>query len=259
MPINWGLAQNYDIGGAVMQGMQAGTQQRMVSDRRNALASLVTNPNDTSALNALARVDPESAMGVQKDLRLQQQQQRDKQAGDMRTMRQLLVTAKDDPMRAFSAAQSMGIDVSGIPNPNDPNFKPWVDEQLFIMDALEKPGGMEALSTAGKMAVDMGYKPGTPEFNAKVGEIFKAEQIKTIPYQAGGGVASYNPATGEIKPIVVPEAQPTQQSAVAPPPEQLKAGAVVDGYVFKGGNPADPEAWEQQGGQTPQASGNFQP
>lgn len=50
-------------------------------------------------------------------------------------------------------------------------------------------------------------------------------------------VAQYS----EANPIFGDVAQPTEGAA----PQAPQAGAVVDGYRFKGGNPADPNSWEQ--------------
>jgi hypothetical protein len=48
--------------------------------------------------------------------------------------------------------------------------------------------------------------------------------------------------------------------AVAAPNAGPQPGTIEDGYRFKGGNPADPSAWEQvQGGPTQPASGGFRP
>lgn len=265
MPVNWGLAQNYDVGGAVMQGMELGRKQRAETETRNALASLVQNPNDTNALGALAQYDPATAMQFQERNAKVQQEQQVKQSGDMKTLRQLLYTAKDNPQQAFSAAQAMGMDLTGVPNPMDPNFQTWLNDQIFIVDALEKPGGQEALSAAGKMAVDMGFKPGTPEFNAKVGEIFKTQSIKMIAYGPDGGVATYDPGTGSSTQVVVPQSQMPQQATkplVAQGPDNddiqmLRGGQLTPAQfdeVF--GTGAAERAL--QGGQTQPASGTFQ-
>jgi hypothetical protein len=48
-------------------------------------------------------------------------------------------------------------------------------------------------------------------------------------------------------------------SALGAPAPGVQPGHVEDGFRFKGGNPGDPNAWEQvNGGPTPQASGGFQ-
>lgn len=47
-------------------------------------------------------------------------------------------------------------------------------------------------------------------------------------------------------------------SALGAPAQGPQPGHTEDGFRFKGGNPADPNAWEQvNGGPTPQASGGF--
>ena len=109
-------------------------------------------------------------------------------------------------------AQRMGIDVSTAP----PNYDPaWVAENGAIMKFVaEKP---EAVSTAGKMAVDEGYQPGTPEFNTRVKAIISSEATKTIPYQPGGGVATYNTQTGKAEVIVRPNDGSGQPGAPATP------------------------------------------
>lgn len=61
-------------------------------------------------------------------------------------------------------------------------------------------------------------------------------------------VQAKDPVTGAI--TLVPRVLGSAASGPTP-------GTVKKGYRFKGGNPADPSAWEAVGGPTPQASGTF--
>jgi hypothetical protein len=64
--------------------------------------------------------------------------QQKQQGADMGVFRQLLQKAAQSPegwQQAVGAAQSMGLDVSKIPQQYDPQ---WAQQQLFIADALER-------------------------------------------------------------------------------------------------------------------------
>lgn len=54
-------------------------------------------------------------------------------------------------------------------------------------------------------------------------------------------------------PVTVPYGASIQGGSDGPP----QPGAIQDGYRFKGGNPADPNSWEQLGGPSPGGSGGF--
>lgn len=238
--INWGLGQQGGVQNALAMGMSMGQQAREArerKERRNALATYAANPTK-EGVAGLAQYAPEFAMQEGQRFRAEEAAQQQKQQADMGTVRKLLRFAKANPMQALQAAQQMGIDVSKLPQPSDPNFQGWVDQQLFITDALERPEGVEALSTAGKIAADMGFKPGTPEHADRTREIFLAESAK--PYtNAQGGTSLYIPQLGG------------SGQYTAPTP-----GTVVGGYRFKGGDPKVRDNWEQ-GGPSQPATGGF--
>jgi hypothetical protein len=65
---------------------------------------------------------------------------RKQQAAQMKTFRQLLDRAGSNPQQAFMAASQMGIDTSQIPQPGTEEFEPWRQQQIFILDAIEREG-----------------------------------------------------------------------------------------------------------------------
>lgn len=237
--INWGLAQGGGYQNALAMGMQMGAQAREAKERkeyRNALAGY--DPDNPETLKPIMAVDPRTGLHLQQQAQRAQAQQAEQRRADLPMMTRLLEHAAQGPeqwAQARGVAEQYGIDLSGLPEQFDPE---WAQTQAQTMKLLATPEGQEALSTAGKQAVDMGYQPGTPEFQAKVTEIW--QQNGAIPYtDASGATRLYMPGR--------------QQSG----PE---AGAVVGGYRFKGGNPNDRNAWEPvSGGAASNGSGTFQP
>ena len=146
--MNWGpgatggfynaLAMGMQIGDNISRGIQVGQQRREERDYRNALAQF--DPSNPETLKPIMAVRPEVGIQLRGQIERQEasaQQQRMEQLG---TFRRLLNAAGTNPQQAFAAAQQMGIDTSAIPQPGTPEFEPWRQQQLFIMDALEKEG-----------------------------------------------------------------------------------------------------------------------
>lgn len=149
---NWGLL---NAGGgfqnALASGFQMGSQvrqQREEKEYRNALLQQRQQETDQRLAERQAAMAKE---------------QQTKQQADAGTMRKLLMHAKTNPQQALQAAQGMGIDVSRIPAMDSPDFQPWVDQQLFIADAIDKTDPEELKGIAYELEM-AGYKPGTTEF-----------------------------------------------------------------------------------------------
>jgi hypothetical protein len=92
--------------------------------------------------------------------------------------------------------------------------------------------------------------PGVPDISQRIAVLNQIRPGLGDTYaqnyaQNGGGLGSIfkDPSTGQSY-TINPQAGP-------------QPGAVEDGYRFKGGNPADPNAWEPVGGAGGNASGGF--
>ncbi len=173
MSVNWSIGQQPNIIGNALDAFRTGRNDREAADNRNALL----------------------------DIRRQESEQRQAESADKHKATQreehvvlgkLLDHAVDEPsyQQSLAAAKQYGIDTTGAP----PNFDPnWVGQQKMIVQAFAKDGG-QAMSAAGKQAIDMGYHPGTPEFNNAVREIWTAGESK--PYVVGGETRLYSPKIG---------------------------------------------------------------
>lgn len=211
-------------------------------------------------LATIARYKPELIPQIQKQqqdaeakrFELQTKQREAIRTGAVETAKLLEpVTDEASYQQARQVAARLGMNVSNIP----PNYDPaWVQEQKLITRFMaEKP---EALSTFGKIAADEGKQPGTPEYNARVTELVKADALKTIPLVPGGGVAGVNTMDGTARLLIAPN--PGTAQTGAPVAGGPAPGTVVGGFRFKGGNPNDRNSWEPAGGQ-PGGNGPFAP
>ena len=235
------LVNPMDIQQGVMGAFQAGRSMRAQNETQNALASLVGNPGDQQAMTRLAQFNPQAAFAMQDRLAQQQdfalrrqaEQQKQRQV-DLGTVRKLLRQAKTNPMQALQAAQEMGIDVSRVPQPDSPEFQGWVDQQIFIADAME--GQEETLSGMAKELVDAGYKPNTPEFEDAMRKGFEGKYS-----------TEYTDATGNKRrrSVFGRPVQPTPEAIQAlrngaGTPEQFDAifGPGAANRALQGGQPA---------------------
>ena len=151
-----------------------------------------------AAYERLARINPRLAMQAQDRVASQEaarakamQEQAQNGFAGLQKVGQLLDGVSDEAtyQQTLSMAQQNGIDISRVPKNYDPQ---WVEGQKSFIKKLQDPKAQEALSTAGKIAVDMGFKPGTPEHAQKTIEVWQASEAK--PYVVGGETRLYRPS-----------------------------------------------------------------
>lgn len=162
--INWGLLQAPNNGMNVLAAFQQGREMRREQDTRNALTTLVQNPNDQAAFGQLAQANAPMAMQWREQQAGQQAQQQKVAAERVKQTGVLLRQVKTDPTRygqAREAAIALGIPAETIPPAYDPA---WVDQQLMMASVFEKDGGQQ-ISGIARELVDAGYQPGTEAFN----------------------------------------------------------------------------------------------
>lgn len=223
--INWGMVypqpQQNALSG-VMQGMQFGravAQEREQREARNALAEYAVNPSE-AGLAGIAAHAPEFAMQERQRYQSQAAAAQQQQQDQLPIVSRLLngATAENWQQR-LAMAQQYGIDISRVPQQFDPA---WVSQTQTLVQAMQEPGGVEALSTAGRQAMDMGYEPGTPQFADVVTQIVTA-----------GLAEPYTGSQGETR-LYQPQLRPPQQAqtnAVPPPPN---LGNAVDFEAYRG-------------------------
>lgn len=183
--VNWGLNRGGGFENALAMGMQMGREVRQAK-QQNALLEQRQQQLDLQQRQAQ---------------RVAQRQQQEQRRADLPMVTRLLEGATDEAsyQRNLGVAQQYGIDTSTFPQ----NFDPvWREQNLATLKMLGSPDGQKALSAIGKEVADMGFQPGTPEFNAEVTRRWEQGQTKTVPYQAGGNVLEYNSATGTARPLV---------------------------------------------------------
>ena len=244
--INWGLGQGNNALAMFQQGAQMGgqiRQQREQTEQRNALLDLRKQENE--------REQQTFAQGQEDRATKQQEAQR----GKIVTMGKLLSRAKDPVSYAQSraAAQQLGFDVASIPEQYDPN---WVAQQSMIVQAYQD-GGAEKFTETAREVMELGFDLNTPEGKNAYRQRLAAKDSK--PFNVGPGEGRYDidPTTGQPRTIIAPYGAPQGGGGNGGPPP----GAVEDGYRFRGGNPADPSAWEPvgQGGPAAPAGAGFRP
>lgn len=250
MATNWNLLQMPDIG----QAFQQGQEMRRQSDGRNALATYAADPNEQS-LNALSPYNPQFVVQAKQQQAQQQQEQQaaaeQKRSQQLPVIGRLLDQANDETsyQQVLGVARQGGLDISTAPPTYDPV---WVNNTKALLKASQTPEGRQALTNYGKLAVELNKQPGTPEFIDFVMKAWQADQIKTIPYQAGGGVAGYNPATGQTNTIIAPNAGGyAAGTPVGSAPVQKSIGGKT--YEKRG------DQWFEVGGGSSNATGGFQP
>lgn len=201
MAANWSLAGGNGFQNALATGLQIGQgirQQQREDEDRNLL------------------------MQQRQDQKLERQQTQEREAIPV-TLNMLRAATPENWQGLRQRAIQLGIPgAQNSPEQFDPQ---WVSSTAQQLQAFSTPEGKEAVSTAGKEAVDAGYRPGTNEFNTFVRNRLTAADRRTIPLQAGGAVAEYDPATGQARLVVAPNTGGapvgSPASASGPPPSAI--------------------------------------
>ena len=167
-----------------------------------------------AAYERLAKVNPRLALQAgsymedrqAKRAKAMQEQAQNGFAG-LQKVGQLLEGVSDEAtyQQTLSMAQQNGIDISRVPKNYDPQ---WVEGQKGFIKKLQDPKAQEALSTAGKIAVDMGFKPGTTEHAQKTIEVWQSSEAK--PYVVGGETRLYRPSLSGGGASLAPKIIPTR-------------------------------------------------
>lgn len=198
-----GLMDPMQLGQSIQNAFLLGAQQK-------AFSNYAQNPS-ADAARGVAGLNPGLGMQLmdREDQRAAQQQEAAWKK--VENMAKLARSVRDEPtyQRALQIAANLGIDTTGAPPNYDPN---WVAQKAQEYEFFAGPQGREALSSAGKQAMDMGLTPGTPEFAAQVEALVAAGYAQ--PYtDAEGATRLYTPQIGiqpQMPPQMAPQAAPQQ-------------------------------------------------
>lgn len=200
MAVNWGLLDVPDIGGNFLAAVEQGKQRRLQQEQQNALAAYAMNPSE-GGLAGLAQVNPMLAIQERGRFAEQRQAQQAQRRDELGIIDRLLDGVADDATykQRLAIAQQNGIDTSSAPADFDPN---WVGSMRMMVRAIRQDGP-QALSNYGKIAIDRGFQPGTPEFTAFVAQAWEADNRKVVPVTEGGGAFVLG-TDGQFRPAIVP-------------------------------------------------------
>jgi len=208
-----------------------------------------------AAYERLAKINPRLAMQAQDRVAGQEaaraklmQEQNQRGFEGLQTVGKLLEGVSDEAtfQNARAMAQQNGIDLSRVPQNYDPA---WVNGQRQFIQAMKDPKALEAFSAAGKQAMDENLKPGTPEFAARVNEIWRAGERKIVATQAGGGVAEIDPITG-AKMVIMPNTGGYNPGTPVTAPSSKKT---IGGKTYEKRG----DQWFEVGGGSGNATGGF--
>jgi len=225
----------------VLKSYGMGRDMARQDGARTSLAGLVAAPNDRNALLQYAQFDPQGAMGYQQDQAKAQQTRQKEVAQWVGQMAPQINTPQD-----WEAAVDWGVS-NGYPEAEQ--YRGQFGNKAAIMAA----GGVKPQNET-QSALEREY-----EFVERVrpgsGKTVIDNRLDPIV-----NITEFDPQSNQYITRGVPRSQltggaaPQQQQS---PPPLPQAGEVRGGYRFRGGNPADRNAWEPVGGPSQQGSGNF--
>jgi hypothetical protein len=229
MAVNWALGlQQENAGQAFNNAFVQGQKDNEAKAAKNALSTLVQNPNDTAALGNLARLDPKTAM----DFRTQQ----------ATLLKQSLGEHADNVVKGAQIFRAIKTQNPGLP-----------DDQVWAR-------AVPALHQAGITDAPVAYDPTYVQNALAIADALKPDtgnQVVVTP-QPGAPAGIYDKSTGVYKQIFSPNDGTHQVGSPAVPQvhDQASYDAVPPGSPYM---TPDGHTRVKQGGQMGAApSGGFQ-
>lgn len=229
MAINWALGQMPDVGGNAMAAFREGQERKKHDMGQNALAGYAADPSEQN-LNALfPYMEPQQVFSVvqgRQKAQADQHEMAQKQRGEM---------AKYVANAAFDIIQ----------RPEQERAAAW--DAYIEQGAQQYPGLTQYRGQ---------YTP--QALQALVAEAGKSQEFAQFQRPTYTPIGEQGLAGFQYGQPIQQGGQPQNFAQAVQPPQP---GTVEDGYRFRGGNPADPNAWEPlaQGGPQPHAAGTFRP
>jgi hypothetical protein len=220
-------------GNAFLQAYEGGRERRRESETQNALTRYAINPDDPSAMEGLARFNPQMAIQLQERKRQEAirglEAHREKIVMGAKIVRQIQPKDQAGWQQVLATASQLGIDLADVPTTWDERTAQYAQGLVSIADAME------------------------PQ---------KSNNGQIVPFTPGGGVARFNPETQQVEVLVMPNqggqtaGAPVQQGGLPQVADQASYDAIPPGSQYVG---PDGQVRIKQGGPTPQASGGFPP
>jgi hypothetical protein len=219
MSINWDMAGRGNNALAYFQlGQQLG--QQVIDGRVNRAVGKIMQadqpgqmpngqaPDLSREWQTVAQNDPRLFGQLQQQRAAVEKQRAETEAGNRRMLRRMLKMAGTNPQQAFTAAREQGIPLDNVPQPGTPEFEPWRQTQLFILEAVETPEGKDMLTNAAKeymltLPPDQ-RDPNNPAFYQGFGKYLQNKEMRLFGLQPGGALAGIDPVTGNPKVLVAP-------------------------------------------------------
>lgn len=207
---NWGLMGGNNALSMFQFGAQLGRDARASQEERalkEAVGAYATNPGDPNALAGVMKADPRLGMQFQQQQAQRAAAQQEQRRASVQDVAKLFngVTPENYGQR-ISAAQQMGLDVSGVPQAYDPA---WVQQNAAIFNAFAKDGGQQ-LSGLARELVDAGFQLGTDTFNKAMADVisnkYAAEYVDEYGNTRRRSALSIQPPSVGTQPQSAPQA-----------------------------------------------------
>lgn len=195
--INWNALAVPDIGGTFMNAFQKGAEMKRQHETRNALSTLVQNPNDQAAFGALAKQDPGAAMQFRSQQQADALKLDEVQAGKIKQRVELVGQAAQwaDTPEKWDAA----IDYLSTQYPDLAQYKGKFTPEAR-MAAISASGEMKAYLDR-QQPVNLG--PGSRLVDPTSGRVIASAPFAPRPVTVGEGQTVVEYAPGSSGPVSV--------------------------------------------------------
>lgn len=186
MPNFNALMDPSQIGAGIQNAFMMGREAAREGALQKAFGAYAQDPSQQGA-QQVAMHDPRLGMALMDREGERVAAEREQAQRDATMMAKLVGHARDEGsyQQALGVARQMGWDIGGAPGTfAEAQQSGWLN-QMGMVAKVMLDQGPEAFSTAGKVALDNGLQPGTPEFQNFVLQYTQAQMAK--PYTGNQG------------------------------------------------------------------------